>query len=372
MSMPDELKLMAYAYGELGPEEAARVKKMVDNNPALSKRVAAFRAVDNLVTETFRPFSDAPIPEDVLDFSDAPVPQEILDMVQKKKESEHKGFSIALPAFLRDLPSFVMPSLPRQWVPALASGLACGFMGILVGVGGSMYTGNSYLEIDQAIDLVEVDPEFSSKGVGPALRGSDQDIMQDAEPVMNLLDRLAPAPIESAAILKEELNQLNALLQERTYALALDETVTEERQLSAGASRDNAAVGSKVAPEDLSARYDALALLFAQKGQYGEAETLFEESLRLKREMAQNDPWVNTQAYMNLAGVQKEQRLYEKAEANYKKALFNMEDAVGPDDPVLVSILHSLADVLLRQGRSVEAGTVSEKAIAIETRERVE
>ena len=372
MSMPDELTLMAYADGELESEEAARVKRMVDSDPAIRNRVEAFQAADDLVSKTFRSFSDVPVPENVLDFDDAPVPQEILDMVQKKKAPEHKGFSLTLPAFLREWRSFAMP-FPRQWVPALASGLACGFTGILVGVGGyKNYVDNSYMEVDQAIQLAEVDPEFSSKGAPPQHRGSDHDIMQDAEPVMNNLETLAPAPIESAANLKEELNQLNALLQERTYALALDETVTEERQLSAGDHGGNAPVGSMVAPEQLSARYDALALLFAQKGQYGEAETLFEESLRIKREMAQNDPWVNTQAYMNLAEVQKEQRLYEKAEANYKKALFNMEDAVGPDDPVLVSILHNLADVLLRQGRSVEAGTVSEKAIAIETRERVE
>ena len=203
MSEPDDLTLMAYVDGELEPEEAARIEKTLANDPEMRKRVEKYEYTADLLWRTYEPLRTAT------------VPQEILDLVEKKKDSEPLKMSLGRMAFWRSL-SF---GFPQQWVPALSSGLACGFLGILVGVGGySNYAENSEERGEELqVALVEIsNPEFRTRGVSPKTKELDT---LEAVPVAR--DLTATKTEALIGNLKAELDELNELIKAGNSGAAL-------------------------------------------------------------------------------------------------------------------------------------------------------
>lgn len=59
----DDRVLMAFAYGELSPADAARVAEAVEDDPALAARVARFRNVRTNLRKAYDSVAEEPVPE---------------------------------------------------------------------------------------------------------------------------------------------------------------------------------------------------------------------------------------------------------------------------------------------------------------------
>lgn len=100
MSIDPEL-LAAYADGELGPEEAARVEAAIAANPALAREVDAHRALREQLREHFAPIAALPVPDRLR----APLEQQqasdkednIVDLAQVRRTRQEEEAARARP-----------------------------------------------------------------------------------------------------------------------------------------------------------------------------------------------------------------------------------------------------------------------------------
>jgi hypothetical protein len=85
--------LTAYADGELGPDEAARVEAAMEADPALAEEVAAHRALRETLDTHFAPVLDQPVPQHLTDLlkRDAGLPKDnVVDLTQVRRAREEE------------------------------------------------------------------------------------------------------------------------------------------------------------------------------------------------------------------------------------------------------------------------------------------
>lgn len=84
----DREMLAAYADGELGPEDAARVEEAMAADPALADEVAAHRALGGTLRGHFAPILDMPVPDRLTALLDTP--PNVVDLAAARKAKEEK------------------------------------------------------------------------------------------------------------------------------------------------------------------------------------------------------------------------------------------------------------------------------------------
>ncbi len=99
-------------------------------------------------------------------------------------------------------------------------------------------------------------------------------------------------------------------------------------------------------------------------GDYAGAERCFRESLAMRRRLDQGDaelavPMANLASILNYRGA------YEEAEPLYRQLLAIREQAHGPDDPRVASILYSLGTLHYLRGEPEEAEPLLRRALGI-------
>lgn len=128
----DPEMLAAYADGELGPEETARVEAAIAADPALARQVEAHRALRTTLSAHFAPILDMPVPDRL---TAALLPRDnVFDLAaaRKAKAGAAEGTAQAQPASTR-------------WIVggALAASLALGLV-----IGGQTGSGSSVISRD--------------------------------------------------------------------------------------------------------------------------------------------------------------------------------------------------------------------------------
>lgn len=103
MSITPEM-LAAYADGELGPEECAKVAAAIAADPALDEQVAAHRALRESLSAHFVPILDMPVPERLTELLDKPQTQakaaDVVDLAAMrvaKAERDRAGTRFTMP-----------------------------------------------------------------------------------------------------------------------------------------------------------------------------------------------------------------------------------------------------------------------------------
>jgi hypothetical protein len=137
----DPERLAAYADGQLPPDEAARVAAAIAADPALSRQVAAHRALRATLSAHFAP---------ILDES---VPPRLAAMLEASRADEAEGDDNVID-FGAMLAARARPA-PRRWMMggAIAASLALGLvLGTQVPRGGLMRESGGHLVAEGALD----------------------------------------------------------------------------------------------------------------------------------------------------------------------------------------------------------------------------
>jgi tetratricopeptide (TPR) repeat protein len=108
-----------------------------------------------------------------------------------------------------------------------------------------------------------------------------------------------------------------------------------------------------------AAMLNELALLYERTGRTDEALRHFERSLEVLSKAP--DPVLMTKALVSIATVHARARCYDNARALISRARATIEQTLGPQHPLLITVLRNEAVVLRRLGRKAEAKQVSER-----------
>ena len=114
---------------------------------------------------------------------------------------------------------------------------------------------------------------------------------------------------------------------------------------------------------------ETLAGLYRFQGRHAEAEPLYERALAILEKALEPDHPNVARNLHNLAALYYAQDRYEKAELLYKRALTIGENVLGPDHPDIAQNCNNLGTLYYAQGKYSEAAPMYERALAI--REKV-
>ncbi len=101
------------------------------------------------------------------------------------------------------------------------------------------------------------------------------------------------------------------------------------------------------------------------RGQYGEAEALFQRAVSLREQALGETHPDFAVALHELAETSREQGNYHQAEVLFQRALCILEQALGADHPEIVSPLGNLAILLAKQGKCVQATSLLQRVLHI-------
>jgi tetratricopeptide (TPR) repeat protein len=120
-------------------------------------------------------------------------------------------------------------------------------------------------------------------------------------------------------------------------------------------------------PEDprLAATLNALAVLYHTQKKYAQAESLYQQVLKLLEQTVGPDHPTLATTLNNLAVVYEVQDKYAEAAPLYQRALALMERTLGPDHPNMAVALDNYADLLRKMQREAEAESAEARAKAI-------
>ncbi|MGE3249666.1 MAG: anti-sigma factor [Hyphomonadaceae bacterium] len=107
----NEERILAYVDGELPPTEAAEMEAALARDPALAARVAKERALRAMLSRTYDPIADAPVPERLTQAARSEAPSNVVNF-QRARERRTSGWGV------------------REWgamAASLAGGLIIGF-----------------------------------------------------------------------------------------------------------------------------------------------------------------------------------------------------------------------------------------------------
>ncbi len=116
---------------------------------------------------------------------------------------------------------------------------------------------------------------------------------------------------------------------------------------------------------DVADSLNNLAVLYVRMGEYGEAESHYERALRIwEKAMGPNHPYF-ARSLNSLALLYDNQGKYTEAEPLYKRALQIWEKVRGSNHPDVAQSLNNLAALYYRQGRYTEAEPLYKRALKI-------
>ncbi|MEM9092530.1 MAG: FxSxx-COOH system tetratricopeptide repeat protein, partial [Cyanobacteria bacterium P01_F01_bin.53] len=117
---------------------------------------------------------------------------------------------------------------------------------------------------------------------------------------------------------------------------------------------------------------ETIALLLDRTGyylnecaQYSEAESLYQESLAMRKRLSGNDHPSVASSLNNLAGLYENQGRYSEAESLYQESLAMRKRLLGEDHPDVATILNNLAVLYNTQGRYSEAESLYQESLAM-------
>ncbi len=116
---------------------------------------------------------------------------------------------------------------------------------------------------------------------------------------------------------------------------------------------------------DLAALLLKTAQYLRDRGQYIEAEPLFQRALHIREQALGPDHPEVALSLNNLANLYREQGKYAEAEPLYQRALYISEQALGPDHPEVAPSLNNLANFYREQGKYAEAEPLFQRALHI-------
>ena len=120
-----------------------------------------------------------------------------------------------------------------------------------------------------------------------------------------------------------------------------------------------------VTPSRTAQSLNNLAGLYAEQGQYEQAEPLYQRALAIReQQLGPLHPHTAT-SLNNLAGLYKAQGQYEQAEPLYQRALAIREQQLGPLHPHTAASLNNLALLYKVQGKYEQAEPLYQRALAI-------
>jgi hypothetical protein len=162
MKIPTDEELMAYADGALEPAEAARLKRLVDADPALAAKVAMFRQTRDLLREARGPLAAQPVPDGLR--------QSIEAMIAEAESNSGPDTNVVDFARRKSAP----PLSSRPWSLPLAASLAAvvaGLGGYIAGQGGAGVDAASYAAVGSLLprDVAAV-LSTAASGTSAALR----------------------------------------------------------------------------------------------------------------------------------------------------------------------------------------------------------
>lgn len=164
----------------------------------------------------------------------------------------------------------------------------------------------------------------------------------------------------------------STLAQQPAWLTALDESVRsrEDKALPAALSAAERALAlfesaSDTRKEDLSLVLTQLGRVYAELGDYGQAETYFVRALTADEEAYGPDSRKLETALMYLAGSYVDRRAYASAESTYLRLLRIKEKSHGSRSGENVEVLRAIATLYRLQGRFAEAESIIERTLTI-------
>jgi tetratricopeptide (TPR) repeat protein len=112
----------------------------------------------------------------------------------------------------------------------------------------------------------------------------------------------------------------------------------------------------------LARLYQALALVLNTEQKYGPAEQMVQRAIAL---WGAADQVEAAKSAHLLASIQANRKRYPESAAQYRRAVFLLEQALGDRDPLLIGILADSASVLVQVKNSKEAEKLSRRAVAL-------
>ena len=106
-----------------------------------------------------------------------------------------------------------------------------------------------------------------------------------------------------------------------------------------------------------------LASLYEARGNYSEAEALYEESLELRKQFFGEENIEIAMALIDLAGVYHNQALYEKAISFYNQALAIQKQCLGEESPAIATTFNYLAGTYHAGGTQDKAKELYQQAL---------
>jgi tetratricopeptide (TPR) repeat protein len=113
---------------------------------------------------------------------------------------------------------------------------------------------------------------------------------------------------------------------------------------------------------------NTLASLFRAKGQYEQAQLLYQRALVIQEQALGPEHYRLVYSLCGLALLSQDQDEYIAAESFYQRALSLQEKHLGHTHPAMAEILRDMAQLRRLQGRKSEACSLAERALAILSR----
>jgi len=172
------------------------------------------------------------------------------------------------------------------------------------------------------------------------------------------------------------LTFLGLLLCCSAQAQTWKELLDQADSLSEAQNQDSAIVIGQVALERAEKEFGAqdstvvlvlhrMGVYYYYQGNYGEAESLWERALAIKKKALGPDHPDVAKSLHNLAILYRGQGRFAEAEPLYKQALAIRKKALGPDHPDVANSLNSLAILYQDHGRYTEAEPLFKQALVI-------
>ena len=144
---------------------------------------------------------------------------------------------------------------------------------------------------------------------------------------------------------------------------AIDKDLRFIRFLLRGLKLYEKLTGKKHPPSRRSLNMNNLAVLYHSQGKYDEAESLYQQNLKMRRKLLGDDHLDVVTSLNNLAKLYNSQGRYDEAEHLYQQALETRRKLLGDDHPDVATSLNNLAKLYNSQGRYDEAEHLYQQAL---------
>jgi tetratricopeptide (TPR) repeat protein len=169
--------------------------------------------------------------------------------------------------------------------------------------------------------------------------------------------------VEEAAAADRVSDFLVELFQVSDPSEAKGNTVTAREILDKGAAKIDRELEGQ--PQIRARLTGTMGTVYRSLGLYGQAGTMLEKALELKKKIYGEDSLSVADTLHNLGIVLDSQGRYDEAAADFRKALEIRSQKLGPDDPEVARSLNSLAINYWNQEKYAEAEPLFERSLAI-------